>query len=467
MSWRTAPARRRSSAIPLLAACWAAVLVAAACGPQQAPAHAARRPMTASSTHQAALGGQHGSCQGDSPAPRGGADPFSQTDIDRAVAADLLVFKVPSSKSHPGTGPTRLYSAKAMYFLALVNCIAPNATSGTTTVAARLLQQIQSVIAGGHEPSASGDLEGWSHNSVAQAILLAHHEPNVWDSVSAADQGRVDDLMMAMGVGGNWGYNDANNFRTGVGQFGNFKKTDNANYREGYVGVEIAVIQYFGAASWDQMLTSFSYDTFTAKLQSDGFTNIAGSWTRAGRALMEGGGPDRHGGSGAGVRMPFVYFGHPSSDLIGIYQALASNTWSQPVVSAVAPAHIHDNTTSPFQGQMGMEHEFNSSDGSGPRSDALYAYEGFMNSLTTRTSMFVLGAWSCGRTQTAIIQTESVGIGDLVYKLQHGYDGVSTRAKGVQLVNESTPASDGPSSKGYQFDKDNWLNYTSPVNVAC
>jgi hypothetical protein len=127
----------------------------------------------------------------------------------------------------------------------------------------------------------------------------------------------------------------------------------------------------------------------------------------------------------------------------------------------------HERAVEVLEGEGVMEHEFNARDGSGPRSDALYAYEGFMNSLTTRTSMFVLGAWGCGRTQTGIIQAESVGIGDLVYKLQHGYDGVSTRTKGVQLVNESTPASDGPSSKGYQFDKDNWLNYTSPLNVAC
>ncbi|MBO0838128.1 MAG: hypothetical protein J2P28_21795, partial [Actinobacteria bacterium] len=355
--------------------------------------------------------------------------------------------------------------AKAMYFLALVECLDPQArASGGTAVADALLRQVQSVTTGGQEPSASGDIEGWSHNAVAQSLLLARHEANVWGRLTPAQQGKVDDLMEAMGIGGNWGYNDANNFSTGIGQFGNFKKTDNPNYREGYVGVEIAVIQYFGATAWDRMLSGFSYDTFTARLKGDGFTNIIGSWANAGKAMLEG-----------AVRMPFVYMGHHSSDLIGIYDALATYTWSLPVSSSVTgtihgnhvTAQIADSTTSPYQGEMGMEREFDSTDSSGLRSDALYAYEGFMNSLTTRTTMFALGDWGCGTTQTGIVKLESVGVGDLLYKLQHGYDSVSTRVKRASLVNQDTPASDGPSAKGYQFDQDNWLNYTSKLNVAC
>lgn len=74
--------------------------------------------------------------------------------------------------------------------------------------------------------TASGDLEGWAHNGVAQTLLLVRHEANVWSSLSTVDQGKVDDLMEALGIGGNWAYNDANDFRTGMGQFGNFKNTE-------------------------------------------------------------------------------------------------------------------------------------------------------------------------------------------------------------------------------------------------
>ena len=201
-----------------------AVLVATACG-GPGPAQAT------STAHQSAA-------QGSRPTPTAVPDPFSQTDIDAAAAAAPLVFEVPSARTHPGTGPAEVYGAKSMYFLSLVDRVAPRAASSSgATVRDALLSQIRSVIAGGHEPSAGGDIEGWAHNGVAQALLLARHEPNVWGRLTASDQGRIDDLMQAMGVGGNWGYNDANNFATGIGQFGNFRKTDNPNYREGYVGV--------------------------------------------------------------------------------------------------------------------------------------------------------------------------------------------------------------------------------------
>ena len=72
--------------------------------------------------------------------------------------------------------------------------------------------------------------------------------------------------------------------------------------------MELAVVQYFGAANWDRMLNSFSYDDSIAKLESDGLTNLAASWAHAGKNL-ENGGTDKHGGSGGGVKVPFVYAG--------------------------------------------------------------------------------------------------------------------------------------------------------------
>jgi hypothetical protein len=364
-----------------------------------------------------------------------------------------------------------------MYYLALANCLDPKAKADSgLKVSNALVAQIRSVITGGQEPSAGGDIEGWAHNGVAQALLLARHEANVWDQLGPTEQAKVNDLMEAMGIGGNWGYNDANNFLTGVGQFGNFQKTNNPNYREGYVGVELAVIQYFGASSWDEMLGSFSYDTFVARLAVDGFTNITSSWANAGASLMESGGSDKFGGTGVGVKTPFVYQGHRSSDLIGIYGALSGYTWSAPVQSSVSgtnngvslTTHIDDNSQSPFQGQTGMEQEFNTTDSSGLRSDALYAYEGFMNSLITRTSLFVLNNWGCGNTQKTIVKHEAAGVGDLLYKIDRGYDGTSLRTKGqLALVGQDTPPSDGPISKGYLFDQSTWTSYISPVNTAC
>jgi hypothetical protein len=151
------------------------------------------------------------------------------------------------------------------------------------------------------------------------------------------------------------------------------------------------------------------------------------------------------------------------SNLPGIFHALATFTYQDTVTSTncSGSAFINDNTTSPYQGQKGMEHEFNSTDGSGCRSDALYAFEGWMNSILSRTTLTVLGNWGCGATQTTDIQLEAVGSGDLLYKLQHGYEGHELGT--ARLVTETLPSSDGPSVKGFFFDQQVWSVVLSQV----
>jgi hypothetical protein len=270
--------------------------------------------------------------------------------------------------------------------------------------------------------------------------------------------------MTALAVAANFDFVDANDFKTGLDELCNFGKTFNPNYREGYVGVMIAASQYFGAAQLNALLTTFDYDTFTHALRDAGFTNITATWAQSGGTLMMSGGNDACGGSGVGVRVPFVYQGAQLGDLVGIYADLANFTYNETVVSTVnvydkhknlvGQASIADDTTSPYEGQAGMEREFDSSDSGGTRSDALYAYEGWMNSVATRTTLTVLGHWGCGTTQQQVAQEMSVGSGDLTYKLQHGYNSYSNGA--FRLVNETTPASDGPSAKGYYFDAQAW-----------
>jgi len=394
---------------------------------------------------------------------------LSQQQIDAAVAAPLLAFVGPSTSSHmrPGTAPTAVYGAKAVYFLALTAYYYPGAhTSDGTRVLDRLVAQIGNLVAGGNEPDANGGLEGWSHNAVAQALLLVHSEPYVWNRLTSVQQAHVDLLMTAMAVAANFDYNDANNFKTGLDELCNFGKTFNPNYREGYLGLMIAASQYFGAAQLNTILTSFDYTSFTQALHAAGFTNILATWAESGATLMMQGGNDTCGGNGVGVRVPFVYQGVSLSDPVGIFAKLANFTYNETVVSRVdvynnknvhvGQAGIADGTTSPYEGQSGMEREFDSSDSGGTRSDALYAYEGWMNSVTTRTTLTVLDQWGCGATQQQVEQEMGVGSGDLIYKLQHGYNSYSGGK--FRLVNETTPASDGPAAKGYFFDEQMWQN---------
>jgi hypothetical protein len=388
---------------------------------------------------------------------------FSQAQIDAAVAAPLLAFPRPTTANNGrvGDSPSAVDHAAAFYFMALVTWYYPNArTSSGASVASRFVASIKNVIAGGNEPDANGGLDGWSHAMTAEALLLARREPEIWHQLTPVQQAKVSLLMAALAIAGNYNFNDANNFKADLdyaleGGACKFNKINNPNYREGYVNVVIAASQYFGAIALNALFTSFNFTIFTRQLQAAGFTNILTAWNGDANILMNGSGAPCD-GTGKGVRIPFTYMNVGLTNLPGIFNALATFTYQDTVTSTGCngSAYINDHTTSPYQGQRGMEHEFNSTDGKGCRSDALYAFEGWMNSITSRTTMTILGNWGCGAMQTADMQLETVGSNDLIYKLQHGYEGHELGT--ARLVTETLPASDGPSTKGFFFDQQVW-----------
>jgi hypothetical protein len=381
--------------------------------------------------------------------PGASAGSFSQALINSAVAGRLIAFEAPSASDHrPGTSPTAVREAAALYYLALVSHEDPSATADDgTTVESALLAQVGHLVAGGNEPDADGGLEGWSHALVADALVLLKNGP-AWNELPAGEQAKVTLLMEALGYAGNYTYNDANDFSSGLCGYGNFSKTNNPNYQDGYVGVELAAIQYFGAPAWDRMLTGFNDAAFIARLQAAGFTNAARCYSAAGPAAT------------AAIARPFVWRGHPASDLMGIWNQLAADTFDRTVASSVAgvsqgaavTAHIADGTTSPEEGKCCMGHEFDSSDSSGLRSSALYVFEGWMNVTASRVVLAVLGRFDCAAA-TSGAQYE-VGSEDLIYKLRHGYVSYALNQDGIMVNDSGDPSSDGPLAKGYSYDLD-------------
>lgn len=372
---------------------------------------------------------------------------FSQALINSAVAAPLIAFRAPSESDHrPGTSPTAIRESAVLFFLALVEKEEPGATGGDgRTVDSALLAQVGNLVAGGNEPDADGGLEGWSHGLVADALVLLKNGP-AWAQLPAAEQAKVALLEEALGLAGNYTYNDANNFSSGLCGYGDFGKNYNPNYQDGYVGVELAAIQFFGPSAWDEMLTGFNYPAFTARLRAAGFTNAELCYQAAGAA------------AGPAIARPFVWKGHQASDLMGIWNQLAADTFDQPVASSVsgisqgAPvtARIADGSTSPEEGKCCMGREFNSRDDSGLRSSALYVFEGWMNVTASRVVLSVLGHFICA-SATAAARYE-VGSQDLIYKLAHGYISYALNQDGILVNGSGDPHSDGPLAKGYPYD---------------
>jgi fibronectin type 3 domain-containing protein len=371
----------------------------------------------------------------------GGGAVFSQPAIDSAVAAPLIAFAKPTSAvPRPGTNPVNIGSAKVLEYLALVDKEQPGAKStGGTTVDSALLGQVRHLIAGGNEPDADGGLEGWAHAPVAQSLLLLKNGP-AWGELTSAEQNKVSLIEAALGYGGNYTYNDANNFSSGICGFGNFAKGNNPNYRDGYVDVEAAAIQFFGATAWDSMLTGFDDATEASQLNGAGLTNAGGCFATVGA------------GANAAIRHPFVYSGVHSSDLMGLWNTLAAATFDQTVTSVNGPAHIADGTTSPVQGKLGMGREFNSTDSQGLRSSALYTFEGWMNVTGDRLAMTALGSFSCSAATS--VARYNVGSVDLIYKLHHGYISHALNQNNILVDDHGDPATDGPNVKGYEYDLD-------------
>ena len=387
----------------------------------------------------------------------GGQASFTQADINAAVAAPLIGFAAPTAAvPRPGTSPTNIYEAKVLYYLALVEYEHPGATaSNGTTVESALLAQVANLVAGGNEPDADGGLEGWAHAPVAQALLLLKNGP-AWAELSATEQDKVTLLEAAMGYAGNYTYNDANSFSSGICGYGDFSKTNNPNYEDGYVDVELAAIEFFGPATWDTMLTDFNDATVTSELDAAGLTNAGGCFATAGSA------------ANAAIAVPFVWKGIPATDPMGIWNQLASDTFDNTVTSSVTgvsngvtvTAEIADGTTSPYAGECCMGKEFDSTDADGLRSSALYVYEGWMNVTGSRVALTALGDFACADVPAAA--KYDVGSQDLIYKLNHGYISYAQSQDGILVDDIGDPASDGPVSKGWAYDIDAYNALVAP-----
>jgi hypothetical protein len=288
----------------------------------------------------------------------------------------------------------------------------------------------------------------WAQAPVAQALLLLKNGP-AWSELSAADQNKVTLLEAAMGYGSNYAYNDANSFSSGICGFGNFSKTNNPNYRDGGVDTEIAAIQYFGASTWDSMLTGFNDATVTSQLNAAGLTNAGGCFSTVGS------------GANSAIGRAFLYQGHHSSDLMGIWSTIAGNTFDKTAQSTVSPAHIADNTTSPEDGKCCMGHEFSSTDSQGLRSSALYTFEGWMNVTGSRVTMLALGNFNlAGASESAY----HIGTLDLKYKLDHGYISHALNQSNILVDDHGNPAADGPNVKGFLYDFDAYTVVGNPLS---
>ena len=402
------------------------------------------------------------------------APSFTQDIIDEACSASCGSWNANNGNSNGGEK-----SANIIYYLTLASRFNPeaSATDGTLCKDAAL-KQIRHLIAGGNEPFACVGCY-WGHAVVASALLLVKNTPVVYDELTADEKDRMDWLMRGLAIAGNWGFNDKNNYSTGFDLMGNFGKGWNPNYRNTYLSIVMTASMYFGAEELDKIFTSFDYDTYIKKYTELGFTNILATWTVAGKDLMENGGEctllggiglshmeaGQPGGTGAGVKIPFLYNGKGPGEIEYLFKNLVDFTYAWEVISDFGTpgtddyTHILSGKKSPYEGQMGMMKEFAGSDGgsgnggSNIRSRCTYGYDSYEILVSVYANMKLLGGWDSSTDEMKKLDNRIfVGNEDLIFKMQEGYYGFSS-GKGSNEYEYNYL------SRGHKFVKDMWRNF--------
>ncbi len=291
------------------------------------------------------------------------------------------------------------------------------------------------------EPEAQGGIGGWTHPVAAHALLLAKRTPAVWERLSADERARADLLMQALAVAAHHSLDDDNDYYLLLDGTSLHHKSWNPNIVEGYVGVILSASLYFGPDELNAFFRGFDFDAFLARLRAADFRNIAACWTANPeiRGLLMDGGPVtvRIGAErqevvsrGRGVRNDFTMDGLALHDPWALHRAQSVRLYSKAVRTRVV---VHAGftsglmnlrsaaTESPWEGQMGMLHEFESTDWDGLRTSAAYAFEGAMINLPTAVTLKLVGVWDPARGGDVIERRMGVGLADLRFKAREGY----------------------------------------------
>lgn len=309
-----------------------------------------------------------------------------------------------------------------------------------------------------NEPEAQGGIGGWTHAVPAHALLLAKRTPAVWSQLSADEHARADLLMQALALAAHFCLDDDNDYYLLLDGYSLFHKSWNPNHVEGYVGAIISASLYFGPDELNAFFRSFDFDRFVARLEAANFQNIKRCWTwnPAIRDLMMRGGPVTVPAKqilaqgvvtrGAGVRNDFTLNGTSLREPWAMHRAQAMRLFGKAVRTRVNAGpgftsellhHASAATESPWEGQMGMLHEFESTDWDGLRTSLGYAFEGAMIDIPTAATLKLVGVWNAAEGGDVLERRMGVGMADLRFKAREGYRSYS-QAKSYENSWEKT-----------------------------
>lgn len=354
-----------------------------------------------------------------------------QAAVNAAIATSLISY----GRNYSGAYTNGSFYGGASIALAVASY------AGNYSSDARLLTQIRHSIIGSNAICANGGYPSQHELHATGMFAIARRTPRIWNNLNATERAKIDLLMRASLIANAFTTSDNNPFvlantgqRTLDGD-GNVNRGWNPNYREGMIGSVLVGMSYFGGpAAADSILLNYNHSAFVAELLANGLSNThtVFNWKTAN--------PTSAAPTGAQIESAvrnYRFFTNPITNYMALYNSLVTDTYGKNVNAGLNNGAgvgtqgggkiLSGASTLPNLGVLGMLKEFESGDGGangegGPRSSALYAYEGYRPHQTNQLVLIVSGHWQRGSgSANAAVARMKVGNTDLDYKLQMGY----------------------------------------------
>ena len=309
----------------------------------------------------------------------------------------------------------------------------------------------------------------WGYPMLCQAFALIKNKATLWNLFHADEQARITCLMEMFVHMWNFGCNQYNNYKTGIGLHGDYQKNANPNYMFVNEALILYCVHFFGSMhEVCQVMIHNPYELVIEKLKKYGFNRALNIWTTPGFELPDGtmsagakelfgnrttrrytpqywcyayikdrDGNIEEAGRGKGCTLPYYYHernfdnkdfeSYPHEIYIDILTKCFNGGICHDNISIDTEedfmTYIKDNTISPYLGQEGMMWEFNSWDYMGTRSSLMHCEIDFYLTAAMVTTLELLGINVLEN--SGLKDKVLVGMADCLYKMEHGYVGYS------------------------------------------
>ena len=322
-----------------------------------------------------------------------------------------------------------------------------------------IYNRISIILSGGGPAFDNG--HHWGYPILCACITIIREDDDLWGLFSDMQQKQLHEYMRMFALMWNFGCNADNDYRTGMGLHGNYRKKNvGVNYLLTNNALIVFLERYFGSIEkLNEVFASVDYEQEMSTLKELGLNRAHEIWTTEGPVDVDGTqypgakelfhsvekreakivrqiGSDKiitYAGEGYGCKLPFAYKAQAKDERLYTALDIFSNILTKHCFCRICKsvveipfeddfsAHIEDGTTSPYEGRNGMIREFDTGTDARKRSSIFHCEIDFMMLMCYFETMRLLGI--CEPTELPYWELVNVGMEDFIYKKEHGYVG--------------------------------------------